>query len=411
MKFVVRSVAFATLALCAFGAFAQKGETVKIAYIDPLTGLLGPVGNNGLRGFQFFAEKFNKTNPAGVKFEVVAFDNKLSPAESLNALKAATDQGIRYITQGNGSGVAGAIIEAVNKHNERNPGKEIIFLNYAAVDPDFTNSKCSYWHFRYDADTSMKMEGLTTFMKDRTETKKVFLLNQNYSHGHQVAKFFKEGISRKRPDIQIVGEDLHPLGQVRDFAPYIAKIKASGADSIVTGNWGSDLQLFVKAANEGGFTGNFYTYYTSVTGTPTALGKTGEGRVFQIGNGHARMGGEMDKWQDEYKAKLNDDFYTGQIINIYTTLSEAMAKSKSTDPVKVAAVLSGMKTKSVFNGEIEVRKTDHQLQQALFITVWGKVDKKYSYSMENTGMTMIPVKQYPNYISSTPTSCQMKRPA
>jgi branched-chain amino acid transport system substrate-binding protein len=411
MKFAVRSIAIASLVMCVFSAQAQKGETVKIAYIDPLTGLLGPVGNNGLRGFQFFAEKFNKTNPAGVKFEVVAFDNKLSPAESLNALKAATDQGIRYITQGNGSGVAGAIIEAVNKHNERNPGKEIIFLNYAAVDPDFTNSKCSYWHFRYDADTSMKMEGLTTFMKDRPETKKVFLLNQNYSHGHQVAKFFKEGISRKRPDIQIVGEDLHPLGQVRDFAPYIAKIKASGADSIVTGNWGSDLQLFVKAANEGGFTGNFYTYYTSVTGTPTALGKTGEGRVFQIGNGHARMGGEMDKWQDEYKAKLNDDFYTGQIINIYTTLSEAMAKSKSTDPVKVAAVLSGMKTKSVFNGEIEVRKADHQLQQALFITVWGKVDKKYSYSMENTGMTMIPVKQYPNYISSTPTSCQMKRPA
>ena len=411
MKFAVRSIAIASLVLCAFSAQAQKGETVKIAYIDPLTGLLGPVGNNGLRGFQFFAEKFNKSNPAGVKFEVVAFDNKLSPAESLNVLKAATDQGIRYITQGNGSGVAGAIIEAVNKHNERNPGKEIIFLNYAAVDPDFTNSKCSYWHFRYDADTSMKMEGLTTFMKDRPETKKVFLLNQNYSHGHQVAKYFKEGISRKRPDIQIVGEDLHPLGQVRDFAPYIAKIKASGADSIVTGNWGSDLQLFVKAANEGGFTGNFYTYYTSVTGTPTALGKTGEGRVFQIGNGHPRMGGEMDKWQDEYKAKLNDDFYTGQIINIYTTLSEAMAKSKSTDPVKVAAVLSGMKTKSVFNGEIEVRKADHQLQQALFITVWGKVDKKYSYSMENTGMTMIPVKQYPNYISSTPTSCQMKRPA
>jgi branched-chain amino acid transport system substrate-binding protein len=326
-------------------------------------------------------------------------------------LKAATDQGIRYITQGNGSSVAGALIEAVNKHNERNPGKEIIFLNYAAVDPDFTNSKCSYWHFRFDADTSMKMEGLTTFMKDRPETKKVFLLNQNYSHGHQVAKYFKEGISRKRPDIQIVGEDLHPLGQVRDFAPYIAKIKASGADSVVTGNWGSDLQLFVKAANEGGFTGNFYTYYTSVTGTPTALGKTGEGRVFQIGNGHPRMGGEMDKWQDEYKAKLKDDFYTGQIINIYTTLSEAMAKAKSTEPIKVAAALSGMRTQSVFNGEIEVRKSDHQLQQALFITVWGKVDKKYNYSMENTGMTMIPVKQYPNFVSSTPTSCQMKRPS
>jgi branched-chain amino acid transport system substrate-binding protein len=88
-----------------------------------------------------------------------------------------------------------------------------------------------------------------------------------------------------------------------------------------------------------------------------------------------------------------------------------MAKAKSTEPIKVAAALSGMRTQSVFNGEIEVRKSDHQLQQALFITVWGQVDKKYNYSMENTGMTMIPVKQYPNFVSSTPTSCQMKRPS
>ena len=410
MKFAIRSIAVASLAMSAFGAFAQKGETVKIAWIDPLSGLMAPVGNNQLKSFQFFAEKYSKINPAGVKFEVVGFDNKLSPAESLNVLKAATDQGIRYITQGNGSGVAGALIEAVNKHNERNPGKEIIFLNHSAVDPDFTNSKCSYWHFRYDADTSMKMEALTTFMKDRPEVKKIFLLNQNYSHGHQVAKFFKEGIGRKRPDVQIVGEDLHPLAQVRDFAPYVAKIKASGADTVVTGNWGSDLALLVKAANEGGYTGSFYTYYTGVTGTPTALGKNGEGKVFQIAYGHYKMGGQMDKWQDEFKAKFNDDFYTGSVHSIFATLGDAMAKAKSTDPVKVAAALEGIKSTSVFNGEVEMRKTDHQLQQPLYLTVWSKVDKKYNYSVENTGMTLIPVKEFPSYISSTPTSCQMKRP-
>ena len=115
-------------ATLAMPAFAQKGETVKIAWIDPLSGLMAPVGSNQLKSFQFFAEQFSKTNPAGVKFEVIGIDNKLSPAESLNALKAAMDQGVRYITQGNGSSVAGALIDAVNKHNERNPGKEIIFL-------------------------------------------------------------------------------------------------------------------------------------------------------------------------------------------------------------------------------------------------------------------------------------------
>ena len=409
MKTTFRIIAMAALATCATGAFAQKGETVKIAWIDPLSGLMAPVGSNQLKSFQYFAEEFSKNNPAGVKFEVVGFDNKLSPAESLNVLKAAMDQGIRYITQGNSSGIAGALIDAVNKHNERNPGKEIIFLNHSAVDPDLTNSKCSYWHFRFDADTSMKIEAMTTFMKDQKDISKVFLLNQNYSHGHQVAKFAKENLARKRPDIQIVGEDLHPLAQVRDFSPYIAKIKASGADTVITGNWGSDLALLIKAANEGGYNGKFYTYYTGVSGTPTALGTNGAGRVYQIAYGHYNMGGQAQKWQDDFKKRFNDDFYTHSIIRIYQSLGEAMAKAKSTDPVKVAAALSGLKF-NTFNGEVEMRRADHQLQQPLYMTVWQKADKKFAYSPENTGMTLAPVKEFPSYVASTPTSCQMKRP-
>jgi branched-chain amino acid transport system substrate-binding protein len=410
MKFTVKFVTAAATLAFAGAAFAQKGETVKIAWIDPLSGLMAPVGNNQVRSFQFFGEKFSGAgNPAGVKFEVIAMDNKLSPAESLNHLKAAIDQGVRYITQGNGSSVAGALIDAVAKHNERNPGKEVIFLNHSAVDPDFTNSKCSYWHFRFDADTSMKMEAITTFMKDQKDIKSVYLLNQNYSHGHQVAKFAKELLALKRPDVKIAGEDLHPLAQVRDFAPYIAKIKASGADTVITGNWGSDLALLVKAANEGGYTGKFYTYYTGVSGTPTALGQTSAGRVFQISYNHYNMGGDMGKWQAEYKAKFNDDFYTGSVIHIYKALGEAMAKAKSTDPVKVAAALEGLKYKS-YNGELEMRKADHQNQQPLFLTVWQKADKKFPYSPENTGMTLALVKEFPAYVSSTPTSCQMKRP-
>jgi branched-chain amino acid transport system substrate-binding protein len=388
---------------------ATKGQTVKLMWIDPLTGLMGPVGTNQLKTVQFLAEKASANNPAGVKFEVIGTDNKLSPAESLNALKAATDQGIRYVLQGNGSSVAGALIDAVDKHNARNPGKEVIFLNYAAVDPDFTNSKCNYWHFRFDADTSMKMEALTTFMKDQPDVKKVFLLNQNYSHGHQVAKYAKEMLARKRPDVQIVGEDLHPLAQVRDFAPYIAKIKASGADTVITGNWGSDLSLLVKAANESGYNGKFYTYYTSVTGTPTALGKGAEGRVFQVGYSHYNMGAPTDALRDEFKKRFNEDLYTNAFSHIFAALSAAMAKAQSTDPVKVAAALEGLKFNS-FNGEVEMRKTDHQLQQRLYITQWQKTDKKYPYSAENTGMTLAPVKTYEAYVASTPTSCQMKRP-
>ena len=312
--------------------------------------------------------------------------------------------------QGNGSGPALAIIDAVEKNNARNPGKELIYLNYAAVDPALTNEKCDYWHFRLDADTTMKMEALTTFMKDQPKVKNVYLLNQNYSHGQQVAKYFKEGIQRKRPDVKIVGEDLHPIGQVKDFAPYVAKIKQSGADTIVTGNWGADLTLFVKALNDAGLKLPMYTYYAGVTGTPTALAAGGEGEVYVIAYGHANHTGEIGRMSAEFKKKFNDDYYTYATYNGINLLGAAFAKAKSTNPVKVAAAMEGLSVKS-FAGEVAMRKTDHQLQQSLFVTKWQKADAKNPYSVENTGFTFAPIKQMEPYIASTPTSCDMKRPS
>jgi branched-chain amino acid transport system substrate-binding protein len=402
------AMAAALLAMAA-GAQAQKGETVKIGWVDPLSGLMAPVGQNQIKSYQFVAEHFNKSNPAGVKFEMVPIDNKLSPQESTNAVKSLIDQGVRYIVQGNGSGAALAIMDAIQKHNERNPGKELLYVNYAAVDPDLTNSKCSYWHFRLDADTSMKMEALTTWVKDQADIKNVYLINQNYAHGHQVSRFAKEILGRKRPDIKIVGDDLHPLAQVRDFAPYVAKIKASGADTVLTGNWGSDLTLLIKAANDAGLNVKFLTYYATVTGTPTALGANAAGRVYQVGYGHSNMPGDLGKLAEAFKAKFSDDYYTFATYHTFAMLSTAMAQAKSTEPAKVAATMEGLKFKS-FNGDVEMRKADHQLQQGLYVSVWKKADAKNPYSVENTGYNFQPVKYYEPYVASTPTSCQMKRP-
>lgn len=411
MKFTVKFVAVCAAVVCASAAYAQKGETVKIAFIDPLSGPFANVGQNQLKSWQFVSERFSGAkNPAGVKFEVTGFDNKGSPQESLNSLKAAIDQGFRYITQGNGSGAALALSDAVSKHNERNPGKEVVFLNYAAVDPALTNEKCDYWHFRLDADTTMKMEALTAFMKDQPKVKNVYLLNQNYSHGQQVARYFKENIARKRPDVKIVGEDLHPIGQVKDFAPYVAKIKQSGADSIVTGNWGADLTLLVKAMNDAGLKVPMYTYYAGVTGTPTALAAGGDSEVYVVAYGHSNHTGDLGAMGADFKKKFNDDYYTFATLNGINLMGAAIAKAKSTNPVKVAAALEGLSVPS-FAGEVQMRKGDHQLQQSMYITKWQKVDSKNAYSVENTGYTFVPIKQLEPYVSSTPTSCQMKRPA
>jgi branched-chain amino acid transport system substrate-binding protein len=410
--------AMAALVLACGTAWAQgkKGassETVKIAFVDPLSGPFASVGQNILKHYQYVAEIVNQKNLAGpgVRFEMVPFDNKGSPQESLSLLRAIIDQNIRYVAQGNGSHVAIPLSEAIARHNERNPGKEIVFLNYAAVDPDLTNSKCNFWHFRFDANTDMKMEALTEYMKGRDDIKAVYLLNQNYSHGQQVTRVAKELLARKRPDVKIVGDDLHPLGQVKDFAPYIAKIRAANADTVITGNWGTDLTLLIRAARDAGLTANFYTYYAGVIGTPTAMGPAGAERVRQVSYWHPNI----DKYPGEdiytgFKKKYNEEFYTLASYTSLTMLAEAIKRTRSAEPLRVAYALEGMKLPSLM-GEIEMRASDHQLQQPLFISTWTKVGGAVKHDAEKTGYGFKTERAIPTYVGQQLTSCQMTRPA
>ncbi|MFT3815920.1 MAG: branched-chain amino acid ABC transporter substrate-binding protein [Acidovorax sp.] len=411
MKSSFKLAVLAAAATLAAGAFAQQGQTVKIAMIEGLSGPMAIVGQNQLKSWQYVASQLTPAeNPAGVKFEMVPMDSKSSPQEALNLLKSAADQGIHFITQGNGSNVAVPLSDAVTKFNERNPGKEIVYLNYAAVDPVLENEKCSYWHFALDANTSMKMAALTAFMKGQPDIKSVYLLNQNYSHGQQVAKYFKEGIAKQRPDVKVVGEDYVALGQVKDFSPYVAKIKESGASAIVTGNWGPDMTLFMKALADAGLKTPVYAYYAGVSGTPTALAASGDKlQVYQIAYNHSNYTGRMNDLALGFKKKFNDDMYTFSVYDALVMLSHAMAQAKTTDAVKVAAALDGLKFKG-FNGDTEVRKDDHQLQRELWISKWQKVDAKNAYSVENTGYTFAPVKALTAAEASAPTTCKMKRP-
>ena len=412
----LRPLVTGVAAIVALGSALASGmaaaDTVKIAFIDPLSGLMAPVGQNQLKSWQYVADVANQKGWAGShKFEVVGFDNKLSPQESLTILKQAVDQNIRYIVQGNGSSVGMALEDAVAKHNERNPGKEIVYLNYAAVDPDMTNSKCNYWHYRLDANSDMKMEALTTYLAKEPNVKKVYLINQNYSFGHQVARAAKEYLKRKRPDIQIVGEDLHPLAQVKDFAPYAAKIKASGADTVITGNWGSDLALLIKAGKDAGLPVNYYTYYAATTGVPTAMGAAGAEHVKYVGyynpNNAGFKGGEI---VEGFKKKYNDDFYVMAAYTGIAMLAKAMKETGSTDPVKVAKAMEGMKVDSM-NGTVEMRNTDHQAQQPLVVATWTKVNgKDIKFDQENTGYGWKTNAQLDQFVAAQPTSCQMKRP-
>ncbi|KRB79929.1 branched-chain amino acid ABC transporter substrate-binding protein [Noviherbaspirillum sp. Root189] len=413
MKKPFRYLVPAKVAALALVATSAMADTVKIAVIDPLSGPFAALGENQLKSWQFMGEVANKEKWAGEHtLEFVAFDNKASPQESLNQLKRAIDGGFRYIAQANGSGAGLALIDAINKYNERNPGKEVIYINHGAVDPELTNGKCSFWHFSFDSNSDMKMQALVEHMSQNKSIKKVYIIGQDYAFGRSVSRTAKEYLKGKRPDVEIVGDDLHPIGQVKDFAPYVSKIKASGADTVITGNWGADLSLLIKASKDAGVDANFYTYYAVLKGAPTAMGSAGAGKVKYVGvwNVNNESGAGKDI-VEAFKAKFNDDYTWMQTHSAVTMLSKAIREAKTTDPVKVALKMEGMTVKSL-NGDVTMRAADHQLQQPLYIAVWSKAgDKDVRFDQEGTGFGWKTEKKVPAEVATQPTACKMKRPA
>ena len=398
--------------LASGAAFAQ----VKIAYVDPLSGGGATVGEHGWKHLQYLVETINAKGGVlgGQKLEAVAYDNKGSPQESLVQVQKAIDAGVRFITQGNGSGAAIAISEFIAKYNERNPGKEVLYFNYAAVDPSLTNDKCSFWHLRWDANSDIKMAALTNFMKDQKDIKKVYIIGQDYSFGHSVRGAANAMLKAKRPDIQVVGDELHPLLKITDFAPYIAKIKASGADSVITGNWGNDISLLLKAAADAGLKVNWYTYYAGGAGGPTAIKQTGlDHRVYQIVEWHTNVPSpEMEAFADAFLKKhggaTGQGWWYLRMKNQMDMFADALNKAKSADPKKVAMALRDMKFKNAIGAEVFMRPTDHSLFQDMYISSFGSGTK---HDEEKTGWgwkTTAVIKAQDTVI---PTTCKMNVPS
>ena len=415
MKKSIVQAAFAASMFVMAALPATAADNLKIGYVDPLSGGGAAAGQIGLNQLNFIAENVNaKGGVMGRQVEIIPYDNKLDPQVTLVQVQKAIDQGVRIIIQGNGSSVAAAVNDFVTKFNSRNPGKEVLHINHAAIDPSLTNDKCTYWHFAWDANVNIKVESMTNFMKANDAIKKVYLINQDYSFGHSVGGAAEEKLNAEGSGIEIVGKEFVPLQKVTDFSPYVAKIKASGADSVFTANWGNDLALLIKAAGDAGLDVNFYTFYAGLAGTPTAIKQAGlEDKVFQITEGVNNI--DYKPMRDvvaTYVAKYPDSpIYYPRLFNAMDMLFQAIEEAQSDDPVKFAPKLEGMKHVDFIDGkEGFMRPDDHQYFQTMYISGLGPLGPDQPYDEEGTGWGWKVANSVAVDDTIVPTTCQMERP-
>ena len=400
---------------------APTGTPIRIGMIDGLSGPFANAGEAVVRNIGYAIDQVNARGGVALPdgrhpLQLVTFDNKLGVEDSLVQLRKLTDQHIPFVIEGNSSAVAAALIDAVNKHNQREPDNQVLFLNYSAVDPALTNEKCSFWHFRFDANADMRMQALTEAIKADEKTKRVYLIGQDYSFGQQVAKAARAQLQAKRPDIEIVGDELHPIGKIKDFAPYIAKMRSAGADAVITGNWGNDLTLLVKAARDAGFKAKFYTFYANSLGAPAAIGEAGVGTVRAVAEWHPNAGAPDSPsdlfyaaYRKRYPQPKDDYLYLRQHVMI-DMLAKAIEKAGRVDAKAVAYALEGAHYQSAFHSAT-MRAQDHQLIQPQYLMLMQRADSGgIRFDNEGSGYGFRTERFIPAGQTVLPSTCQMRRP-
>jgi branched-chain amino acid transport system substrate-binding protein len=387
-----------------------------------LESLSGPFANTGeavYRNLLWAVERVNQRGgvrlPGGMRpLALERYDSKGQPEEALAALRSAVDDGAQVVLQGNSSAVAAALLDAVAKQNERDPRRAVLFLNYSAVDPVLTNERCSFWHFRFDAHADMRMAALMQVLKDDHGVRACYLIGQDYSFGQGVLREARRQLEVQRPDVTIVGDELHPLGRVKDFLPYAAKIKASGANAVITGNWGNDLTLLVKAARDAGFEGKFYTFYGNALGAPAAIGDAGVGRVVAVADWLPNLPtARSEAFYQAFRQRFprpQDDYVHMRMQLMVEALVQAIEKAGSTSAPAVARALEHAQV-TLAGQSGAMRASDHQFQQTLVV---GQMDRLgapgVKFDVEGSGYGFRVVRVIAPAQAELPTSCRMVRP-
>ncbi|WP_353180174.1 branched-chain amino acid ABC transporter substrate-binding protein [Delftia acidovorans] len=429
---VLKSGAMALFAAPAVAALAANergqpvppplGEPIRLALIESLSGPFANTGEAVFRNLLWATERVNARGgvplPAaqgGARpLAIERHDSKGQNEEALSALRAAIDGGARVVMQGNSSAVAAVLVDAIAKHNERDPARRVLYLNYSAVDPALTNERCSFWHFRFDAHADMRMAALMQVLREDAAVRSAYLIGQDYSFGQAVLREARRQLAAQRPDVAIVGDELHPVGRVKDFAPYAAKIKASGAQAVITGNWGNDLMLLVKAAREAGFDGRFYTFYGNALGAPAALGEAGVGKVLAVADWLPNVPGpDSQAFYKSFRERFPrpaDDYVHMRMQLMIEALAQSMARAGSTDTVAVAQALEGAEV-ALAGRKGRMRPADHQFQQALVV---GVMDRQGApgvpFDVEGSGYGFRVVREIEAARAEQPAMCRMRRP-
>jgi len=366
-------------------AIVPKGDTIKIAIVASFSGPAALVGQIYYISVLWAAHDINKRGGILVDgkkklVEVIKADHMSKPDQTKKICERMVLQEKVHVLWGtDGSHLMKVINETANKY------KVIAQCTAALSDELYDASAFSRYSFMTSFSTEQIGRGLAYYYGQlRKKENKFYILCQDYLFGHSMANGFKKGLKEYYPSAQIVGEDYHKLF-LTDFAPYLTKIKASGAEVVYTGDWIPDAANLLKQARQMGITLPFahtfldepnFLHEVGVEGTKglVQLSQYGtENPTFKTPEQIKYYKTWNNLWKTKWQAPFNTRLFEHGTGNIgsYTQqtywLLSVIERAGSTDPEKIIKVWETDSYQFV-NGKImKMRPCDHKVIQDLHV--------------------------------------------
>ncbi|RFC65963.1 branched-chain amino acid ABC transporter substrate-binding protein [Fulvimarina endophytica] len=401
----------ATASVAALATSIAHAEPLRIGIIESLSGAQTSTGRLYANAVKYGVDRINEAGGFnGEPVVVTEYDNAGGAPEAADKFRQAVADGVDIIVQGASSAIAGQLTEDVRKHNIRNPGDEILFMNLGGEAMELTGDKCQFYHFRFTTTAPMRVNALTSAMKEAGDLgTKVYAINQNYSWGQDM----QAAIEAAAPEegYEVVGEVLHDVNKIQDFAPFVARIKSAAPDTVITGNWSNDLLLLMKATGDAGLDVTFATAFLDQPGNIANAGKTALGHY--IANNYDNAAGD-GTFAETYRQATGHlpIFVEGHSAFAMAQLQEAL---KGLDfaggPINVTEIALALENSTYDSpvGPISIRKEDHQSIRPVVVS---KVVENPKFPAEGTTLGFAPVKivEGKDAIYPVQESCEMDRP-
>jgi len=412
----MRVFALAALAAASVsGTFTSvHADNIKVAVIENLSGSGSTTNREFALAVRYWVEQVKaKGGIRGGVVEYIEYDSQGSTATAAEKFRSAVADGAHIIVQGGSSGVAGQLTEDVRKHNLRNPTQPILYINPGSEALELTGEKCHYYFFRFATNADMRVKGLVTAMKEAGDLgAKVFSINQNYSWGKDMQGAIDSYASLG--GYTVVDRVLHDTNKIQDFGPYVARIKASGADTVITGNWASDLVLLMKEVATSGLKVKFGTMFLDLPGSLESAGQAALG-YYTVESSNKEIGGDaMLALYADYKQRLGHEPSSSETRTIFAmqTLGAALNTLDLSKKIDVSAIASALEKANITTpaGEIGMRAEDHQ---AIVPVIISKVspDAKYKREGLNLGFKPVRVIAGKDAVNPVQSACKMERPS